>query len=565
MQFDDRLATVLRHRAAGETAARTQFRQLLDLLGSRRVTDDTSLLAAAWLRLAALGEMIPAAERAAMLREPGLRFRNPELAYHLAEDEPVVAAAALSHARLAEDDWNALVPRLPIRARGFLRLRRDLPPSTQQMLERLGIHDRGLPMPPENYAEPQAATAAELPTPANDSMATAEPDGDANAQVEESLAAEDEGSIGALVRRIESFRKARAESHSERPDAPRLPLGEKPAHTPVPVTGFGFTADTEGRIVWAERAVAPMVVGTRLSTDTMRRAVLLRQPIRMAAMDLAGAPDIEGSWVVDAMPRFAQPSGQFSGYAGKFRRPPHRSVNPHATDIAPEADRLRQLLHELRTPANAIQGFAEVIQQQVFGSAPHEYRALAASIAGDGARILAGFDEIDRLARLESGALDLDDGASDMNTVIGAMVEQLQAVLAARTAGFEFVCEAVGSVPMAPTDCEALAWRVLATIAGAVGAGEQLRVELSRHGGFAKFACELPASLAGEDDLFETSGKPSGGTLRAGMFGAGFSLRLARAEAQAVGGNLSRVEDWLIVTLPLLTGSAGEPSQTSAA
>ena len=35
MLFDDRLATVLRHRATGERAARTQFRQLLDLLGSR--------------------------------------------------------------------------------------------------------------------------------------------------------------------------------------------------------------------------------------------------------------------------------------------------------------------------------------------------------------------------------------------------------------------------------------------------------------------------------------------------------------------------------------------------
>ncbi|MCR2832906.1 histidine kinase dimerization/phospho-acceptor domain-containing protein [Parerythrobacter lacustris] len=565
MQFDDRLATVLRHRAAGETAARTQFRQLLDLLGSRRVSDDKSLLAAAWLRLAALGEMIPATERAGMLREPGLRFRNPELAYHLAEDEPEVAAAALAHARLAEDDWNALVPRLPIRARGFLRLRRDLPPSTQELLERLGIHDRGLPMPDGSGAEPQGAPNAELPIPANDSIATAELEPEDEAQAVEPLAAEDEGSIGALVRRIESFRKARAESHADRSDAPRLPLGEKPAHAPPPVTGFGFTADTEGRIVWADRAVAPMVIGARLSTDTMRRAVLLRQPIRMAAIDIAGAPGIEGSWIVDAMPRFARPSGQFSGYAGKFRRPPHRTGNPPDTEIAPEADRLRQLLHELRTPANAIQGFAEVIQQQVFGPAPHEYRALAASIAGDGARILAGFDEIDRLARLETGALELDEGASDVNTVVGAMVGQLQAVLAARTAGFDFLSETVGSVPMAPTDCEGLTWRVLATIAGAVGAGEQLRVELSRHGNYAKFACELPASLAGEDDLFETSGKAPGGTLRAGMFGAGFSLRLARAEAQAVGGNLSRVEDWLIVTLPLLTGSAGEPSQNSAA
>ena len=34
MLFDDRLATVLRHTAQSESGARTQYRQLLDLLGS---------------------------------------------------------------------------------------------------------------------------------------------------------------------------------------------------------------------------------------------------------------------------------------------------------------------------------------------------------------------------------------------------------------------------------------------------------------------------------------------------------------------------------------------------
>ena len=94
MHFDDRLATVLRHRASGERAARTQYRQLLDLLGQRRHGRDESLLAAAWLRLGALGETIPSSERAAIVREPNWRFCNPELAAHLAEDEPAVAAAA---------------------------------------------------------------------------------------------------------------------------------------------------------------------------------------------------------------------------------------------------------------------------------------------------------------------------------------------------------------------------------------------------------------------------------------------------------------------------------------
>ena len=45
MQFDDRLATVLRSGAAGERAARTQFRQLLDLLGSTPPSANGPLIA----------------------------------------------------------------------------------------------------------------------------------------------------------------------------------------------------------------------------------------------------------------------------------------------------------------------------------------------------------------------------------------------------------------------------------------------------------------------------------------------------------------------------------------
>jgi hypothetical protein len=37
------------------------------------------------------------------------------------------------------------------------------------------------------------------------------------------------------------------------------------------------------------------------------------------------------------------------------------------------------------------------------------------------------------------------------------------------------------------------------------------------------------------------------------MFGAGFALRLARAEARAAGGDLIREAEALILTLPCLT------------
>ena len=438
MLFDDRLATVLRHRAAGERAARTQFRQLLDLLGSRSTARsdgdgkgrrDQQLLASAWLRLGALGEMLPAKERAGMIRlftdislglvgharggpakvaliSSGLRFRNPELALHLAEDEPDVAIAALARAELSDEEWQGLIPRLPIRARGFLRLRRDMPVGAARLLDRLGIHDRGLPLP----------LAAILPGETHEAgiseveITPPQPPQAANDGAEKPAAEPEDSEIGALVKRIEAFRHTR-QTERATGQSPRLPLGDKAPDQPR-LAGFAFTSDAEGRVDWAEASVAPMMVGKRLGDEGITPIAFARhQPLRNYAMILEGAALIAGKWIVDAAPRFTVPGGRFYGYAGKFRRPAINVADgqPPVDEAAEtEADRIRQLLHELRTPVNAIQGFSEIIQQQLFGPTPHEYRALAASIAGDSARILAGFEELDRLARLETGALELE-------------------------------------------------------------------------------------------------------------------------------------------------------------
>ena len=566
MLFDDRLATVLRQAATDELAARTQYRQLVDLLGRKAERRDPSLLAAAWLRLDALAEKIAAPRRAAILATPGTRIANPELIFNLVDGDPSVASAALEAATLSETDWNALIPRLPVRARGFLRLRRDLPEGTVALLDQLGVSDRGLPRPADAEADGITADTqpADRPPSTLDDLGIVpvggrETDADAAAHIAEDAATD--GEIGTLVRRIEAFRRAR-DNNGPTEDAPSLPMeGLAPSPKP-PVRGFSFATDADGVIRWAEEGVAPMVVGMALlGTDqTIPRlhdpvftAWRTQRPVRAARVTLQGAPAIAGDWILDASPRFAQPTGRFYGFAGKLRRPPATEADRPPQQESSEADRLRQLLHELKTPVNAIQGFAEVIQQQLFGPVPHEYRAHAATIAGDSARILAGFDEIDRLARLESGSIEMEVGSSELATVIERLIAQLDSVLTPRMAGFEFsgsVEEALVAVSQA--ELEMMGWRVMATLAAAIGAGEHCNITMDIHGGHARLACTLPASLAGEDDVFAAP-RHNGSALSAGMFGAGFALRLARAEARAAGGDMRCEDDVLMVTLPLLT------------
>lgn len=556
MHFDDRLATVLRLRATGERAAKTQFRQLIDLLGERPQAGDRALKAAAYLRLIALGEMIGTKDRAAIVGESGWRFRNPELVKWFGEAHPHVAAAALYRAQLTGGEWAALIPKLPIRARGFLRHRRDLPSEATSVLDRLGVSDRALPEP-----EP-LELMDELVPPDEDEVPL-------NAQAEKAPQRSSPGKedVRSLVERIESFRREKiGETYGGNDaEAPRLPMGDEDnAEGRQALDHFIFGANSEGKIDWAERGIAPMVFGIdlrALGSEGISQAISRRQPVANTRVKLRGAGRIEGEWIMDATPRFTRGEGRYFGYVGRFRR----AVADIAERRGAEADRLRQLLHELRTPVNAMQGYAEIIQQQMIGPVPHEYRSIAASIAGDAAHILAGFDELDRLAKLEAGALELEAGESDLAAIARRQVMQLQTVLSPRVARFDAnLGDTRAPLALAQTEAEMLAWRLLATLAGATGAGEAIRLDLDSEGDQIEFAATLPGALREAEDIFSVETRPASGSLSAGIFGAGFSLRLARAEARAADGDLLRDGDRLVLSLPLLAAADHVPSPESA-
>lgn len=530
MQFDDRLATVLRFRADGAVTRKIQLRQLLDLLGTSPNEARSPALDAAYDRIRELSGEVPEAERAAMIENSALRLRSPRLVAALAAEGPAVAAAAVRRAQLSEEEWLDLIPALPVAARGFARLRRDLGSAVDAQLERLGIHDRALP-----GASAQPVTQ-EVPAPL-------------------------EG-IGAIVRRIEAYRQTKA-AGSPHPasDSPLLPLGEEHIlQLPQRARALDFETDAAGLITWADPGVAPMICGQPLAplSPQLARALRLRQPLRAVPVELAGAPAIAGSWQIDATPWFDPVSGRFIGFRGRMRRTDGDAVPPPQPgppiDSAP--DRMRQVLHELRTPVNAIQGFAEIIQQQLFGPTPHEYRALAAGIAGDAARMLAAFDELDRLARLESKALQLDPGECDLAAILHETVAQLGAHTAPRSSGFEIRAdEALPAAAIAPLEGQRIVWRLLATLAGTAAPGEVLKIRLRSRAEGLRLSIALPAALAVRDGdtLFEAAVGTIPQVIAAGVFGVGFALRLARAEARSVGGALTRKGDRLRLDLPALT------------
>jgi hypothetical protein len=531
--FDDRLATVLRVRADGEQAARTQFRQLLDLLGSSQDGWTGRDLAAAYARLREIEDVLSAEERAAIVSEPWLRLRNPGLVCHLCQGDPAPATAAIKAARLSEEQWLELIPELTVTGRGLLRHRRDLPESVRRLLARLGVGDLVLP----------------------------QPDGEPAGRIEMQPPPSGEG-IADLLRRIETFRRTR---HGEAmPLAPRLPLDDD---TPAPGGAGGscdFSVDASGRVDWADAGFAPLLTGLLITAEgrvdnATLRAMRGHQPVRGGRLIVEGVPAVAGQWRLDAAPRFAR-NGAFAGYVGRLRRPVTGAPSGKAGTGA--GDRMRQVLHELRTPVGAIQGFAEVIQQQVFGPAPNAYRALAAAVGVDAARLLAGFDEIERMAQLESGTLALAPGTSDLRLVVETTLRRLEGVLRPRSAKMRLLVSGDAfSLGIGEEDAAVLVWRLLATLGGALAPGEVIELTLQGEHGRVVLSAELPIGLGAGEDPFAAVAPAQAPVVTAGMFGTGFTLRLARAEARVLGGNLSVDDENIVLDLPVLTAGGATHSQ----
>ncbi len=593
MIIDDRLATVLATPLAGAPGTRTQVRQLIDLLDRVPESHWQGEHDDALDQLAARITGLPQDDQARIAAEAGLR--SPRLVAHFADASPRVAAAALGAARLNDAQWLALIPQLPPLARGLLRHRRDMgrdrTSAPARLLARLGVGDAALPLP-EGYQTiaptPMLRVVEALVAPAS--------------SLPPRVAEEVQG-ISAIVRRIEAFRRDRAaaaQASAARASAGDHDAGSDPhlpfagGFAPPALTGIDIAIDPAGEIVGAEGGAAAMLIGHRPFTADRRApahcdpATLLaarqHRPVREGRISLEGAPAIAGDWRIDAVPCFDATSRTFTGWRARLRRPlpvadadPALRITPGPAnddgrdELVPAAeprrtmpardtdDRLRQLLHELRTPINAIQGFAELIQQQVLGPVAHQYRGYAAGIAADAATMLAQFEAIDQLVRLESGRQPIEPGETDARHALTTLVDRLAPLFDQRQAGLSFQ---PGDEPLplgiAPEAFEAMVWRLLSTLAAAAVPGEQLTLRLGREGGTMRLAARLPQALTARD------GTPAPAAARgeAGLLlGRDFALRLLEAEARAAGGTVRRSELFLTLLLPLLTHSVTNSSQ----
>ncbi|WP_326524136.1 histidine kinase dimerization/phospho-acceptor domain-containing protein [Sphingomonas sp.] len=567
MRFDDILDTVRAADTATPASRAAMWRQLVDLVGRGRVSADWAIA-----RLAELRDLVSADVRAASARALFGASPPPALVRLFVQDEIAIAAPLLRSAVLAPADWIALLPSLTPTARAVLRHRRDLGHEVEVALASFGSVDFVIAGDSR-----QDAVAIEDTVPAADPAAPAtSPDtgpfvavgkvalglpvvAEALGLGNDNEVPSGEGTfrIADVVARLEAFQR-RQEQQSAPASTPDVATG------PDAETAFRFETDdagvirrvdgiSRGAVIGMEiaRAAQPGGIGADgIASGAFRR----RARFSDARLLIGGEGAAAGTWLISATPGFEASSGRFTGYRGSGRRPlPHEALG--AASVAPPfIDALRQLVHELRTPTNAIAGFSEMIEHQLLGPVIDAHRDQAVLIRSDAGGVLAAIDDLDTAARLDGRALTLRAETVPLAPLLAGVADGLAGLVSARRAELR-IAGADAGVHADPIALERLVSRLLGALIGAAGEGEVVTVTVGgATGELINMTIDRPASLAGRDTaaLYAIDDEDSPATL----LGLGFALRLVRNLARELGGGLEIEAGRVVLTLPAAQANA---------
>ena len=372
--------------------------------------------------------------------------------------------------------------------------------------------------------------------------------------------------IAELVARIDAYQR-------QREDAPAMPLpGAGPEMQPelfaldaTPAETFRFETDAAGVVRWIEGAARAPLIGLSLDLAALPSgsrvdgvaagAFRRRAGFTNARLVVEGHSDAAGQWRITGLPVFDRASGRFTGYRGSARRPrADEMAEPAREGRNPASDALRQLVHELRTPANAIAGFAEMIESQLLGPVPQPYRAHAAAIRNQTHDLLGAIDDIDMAARIESDALDLRPGDVVVAPLLARIAHDLAPLARLRRANLVIDAGPEG-IAIAGDDraVERLIARLVATLVSSASADERIAVVASGEGDrTVVLAFDRPRALGAyaEDRLLTIDAEVEAERDGAPLLGTGFALRLARNLATELGGSLTIGEECLTLRLP---------------
>jgi len=515
VRFDDRLLTVLNQPAGDRHDLAVRWRQLVDLVARAGPNAASPTVAEALDSIRADAAGVDETLRAAAARAVAALPVPLGLLEYFASDRLAVSAPVLAAATLDPGQWQALLGAADEESRRFIE----------------ALH-------PELRAE----LRVELPLDLTDTLV--EPASEPPPQLQPPARSAAGPSLHEVVARIE--RRRRSRTTAQRAEGPGGSAEGSPAL-------FRWECGPGGEIAWVEGAPRGALIGRSIARPQdsngghvdpdVVRAFTLRAPFRDAALRLAGDGLVSGEWKISGVPAFDPADGRFAGYRGvALREQAAAEPAEPAADILADPDSLRELVHEIKTPLNAIIGFAEIIEGQYLGPADRRYRERAREIVSQARLLVTAIDDLDFAAKVHSATAG---GPRRVN--VGELVERLAPALRdlATARGVELdgsrpIREATAAV--GPELADRLIFRMCSAAIEQAQAGERLRLWVDQSKDHVRVAINRPAALAAVPDEQLLGGS--------GSLEHGFSLRLVRGLARIAGADLVSREDSLALVLP---------------
>ena len=376
MRFDDRLLTVLNQPAEDRHDAAVRWRQLVDLVARAGANGTSPVVVQALEAIRSEGPKVDEQLRAAAARAVAALPLPLGLLEYFAGDSLTVAAPVLAAATLDQSQWAALNAAADDETRRFIET----------------LH-------PELRTEPQAEQPAAPLQPPRETPQPA-------AEAEPPAFASSTASLHEVVERIERRRRLRSGSQAA-PAERAWPRSARPRCSVGSADRAGTSPGSKARPAdRSSAAPSPRTTdgeGDRVDPDVVR-AFAQRAPFRDASLTLSGQGPVSGEWKISGVPAFEPADGRFAGYRGVALREVPAATQPAETvpEVLADPDSLRELVHEIKTPLNAIIGFAEIIEGQYLGPADRGYRDRAAEIVHQARLLLTAIDDLDFAAKVHS-------------------------------------------------------------------------------------------------------------------------------------------------------------------
>ena len=521
MRFDDRLKTVMTQPVADAHDRTVRWRQLVDLLSRAHEAIDPALLDAALTMVRSGFKSVARPIRAATARSIAGRASEPRLVAIFAADRLEVAAPLLSSTQLDAEGWAVVLAAASPEVAAFIRTIRGEEAEASE---------------PTFVAPPDESRPEEEASP----------------------------SISELVARIERLKSRREgqaapiEKFESEPQPPVRDLATAGAML------FRWECDASGQIAWVDGAPRGALIGRSLPGEEgadrrLVRAFADRLPFDGAPLTIP-APALDGEWRLSGIPAFSPVDGRFLGYRGIARRGADEDdgplVPPSAqSPLGSDAEALRETIHEIKTPLNAIIGFAEIIDGQYLGPAHRSYRHRAAEIVSQARILLAAIEDLDFAARIQTGSAGQRE-PSDIGQILPPLIEELAVRALERKIQLRVSPHtSQNSCMLDPDLAERLLRRLIGAVIDSAAVAETIKVDVHEERGRCLVSVTRPASTIHFserqmlDPSFLSEGEEEGARI-----GLGFALRLVRGLVRLAGGSLKFAADQIVLNMRATKG-----------